>query len=150
MGRTLLVLCFIVVSISAFSAPRPKVETISGRVVAYSNSLACMNGNGYWSMIIRLQPPKDIPSKLIRVEFSLPCNKSPEWVLSKPSIQRYRLYRKGDCDVVLEGSMAKDEEQIDIPLPIWKYPPGTEPFTLPFGQVLPCYRSEDMLLLPVV
>ena len=120
-----------------------------GRVVAYSGALACLNGNGHWSMIIRVQQPKDKRSKLIRVDFSLPCDKSPEWVSGKPSIQKFRLFRQKDCDAVL-GEFMKTEPKQDAAIPIWKHPPGAERETLPFGQVVPCYRSVDLPLVPVV
>jgi hypothetical protein len=149
MRSVFLSLCIACVSISAASAPLPRHETISGRIAAYSTPLACLNGNGYWSMVIRVQRIKDLPSDFIRVDFSLPCGKSPEWVSAKPSIQRFHLIRHKDCDAVLEGSL--DEATKRSPaMPIWKYPPGTEHATLPFGQVLPCYRSVDLPLAPVV
>jgi len=57
-------------------------------------------------MVIRVQRFNDAGSEFIRVDFSLPCDKSPEWVSAKPSIQRFRLFRQKDCDAVLVGSMA--------------------------------------------
>jgi hypothetical protein len=149
MRSVLLILYFTSATIAAAPAPHPQHETISGRVVAYSIPLACLNGNGYWSMVIRAQRTKDLSSDFIRVDFSLPCGKSPEWVSAKPSIQKFRLIRHKDCDAVLEGSI--DEEPHQGPaIPIWKYPLGTEHATLPFGQVLPCYRSVDLPLVPVL
>ena len=149
MRSLLLTLCFVCASISTIPAPHIRHETISGRVVAYSTALACLNGNGCWSMVIRVQRPKDIRSEFIRVDFTLPCGKSPEWVSAKPSIQRFRLFRRKDCDAVLAEFMAEEPKK-DPSIPIWKYLPGSENNKLPFGQVMPCYRSLDLPLAPVV
>jgi hypothetical protein len=149
MRSAFLLLCFVCVGASTVSAPRPRQETITGRVVAYSGALICTNGNGYWSMIIRDQRPKDSRSEFIRVDFSLPCDKSPEWISSRPLIQKFRLYRQKDCDAVL-GEFTGTEPKKDSAIPMWKHPPGAELDTLPFGEVLPCYRSIDLPLMPVV
>src|SRR5436853_3968923 len=98
MRSVLLGLCLTCASTCTWSTPRPRHETTLGQVVAYSSPPACLNGNGYWSMIIRVQRPKDIRSEFIRVDFSLPCNKTPEWESSTPSIQKFRLFRQKDCD----------------------------------------------------
>jgi len=150
MRSVLLILCFTCASISSLSTPRPRHETILGRVVAYSTFPACLNGNGYWSMVIRVQRPKDIRSNFIRVDFSLPCDKSPEWVSARPSLQKFRLYRQKDCDAVLLEFMDEEAKQQHLAIPIWKYLPGAEHDTLPFGQVVPCYRSVDLPLIPVI
>ena len=132
------------------AAPQPEAETRSGRVVAYSsNSLACLNGNAYWSILISAEQPKDPHSRLIRVDFSLPCDKSPEWVSTKPSIQEFRLIREKNCDAVLPGTMEGDPKQHST-WPIWYYPPGAEHDVLPFGEELPCYRSVGLPLVPLV
>ena len=149
MRSVLLILCLTCVSTSTLSAANPRYEIILGRVVAYSSIPACLNGNGYWSIVIRVQRPKDIRSKFIRVDFTLPCNKSPEWVSAKPSNQTFRLFRKKDCDAVLVEFMDYEHEQGPA-VPIWTYRSGSQHDTLPFGQVVPCYRSIDLPLAPVV
>jgi hypothetical protein len=149
MRSVLLILCITFVGISGSLALGQQHETTSGRVIAYSGALTCLNGNGYWSMVIRVQHPKDAHSEFIRVDFSLPCKQSPEWVSTKPSIQKFHLVRQKNCDAVLSGSV--DEETTkDLAMPIWKYAPGTEHETLPLGRVVPCYRSIDLPLAPVV
>lgn len=92
---------------------------------------------------------KNIQSEFIRVDFTLPCGKSLEWMSSKPSVQKFRLIRQKECDSALSGSVDKESQENPI-LPIWEYPPGAEHERLPFGQVLPCYRSLDLPLIPVV
>lgn len=149
MRSVLLILCFGCVSIPRLSAPHPRLETKLGRVVAYSTSLACLNGNGYWSMLIRVQQPKDIRSEIIRVDFSLPCGRSPEWVSAAPSIQNFRLIRRKDWDARLVEFMDTAPKQ-ETAILIWKHPPGAEHDSLPFGQVVPCYRSADLPLAPAL
>jgi hypothetical protein len=59
---------------SAVSAPRPRHETITGLVVAYTMVPSCLNGNGYWEMVIRVHQ-----SKAIRSEFRPSRLQSPLW-----------------------------------------------------------------------
>jgi hypothetical protein len=47
------------------------------------------------------------------------------------------------------GFMDEETKQ-NLPVRTWKYPSDAEHDTLPFGQVLPCYRSVDLPLVPVV
>jgi hypothetical protein len=149
MRSVLLILCMACASISAWSAPRPPVETVSGRVVAFSGATVCLNGNAYWSIVIHVSHPKSTHSELIRVDFSLPCDKSPEWLSAEAPIQKFHLLRQKDCDAPLEGSM-DGKPKPNLAIPTWKNPPGAEHVTLPFGQVIPCYRSVDLPLAPVV
>src|SRR5580700_7021647 len=153
----LMFLVFFCASVSAFSAPRAKVESVSGRIVAYADPLTCLNGNAYWSMIIHVQDPSDPHSEFIQVSFSLPCGRAPEWLNAKPSFQKFRLIREKDSDSVLKEFMECSSEspsghaaQPCSPMPIWKHVPDTERDRLPFGQRVPCYRSADLSLTPVV
>ena len=148
--RGRLVACVALASVTAWSAPRERLQTLSGVVVAYSNSPACLNGNGYWSIVIRLRQPKRVPSGFIRLDFSLPCDEFPEWVSAKPKLQQFHLYREESCDAVLGGSAVDNELGLDSPWPIWKYPPGVEHATLPFSQALRCYHSADFPLTPAM
>jgi hypothetical protein len=149
MRSVLLIMCFTCASALALPAPRTQHVTISGRVAAYSGALACLNGNGYWSIIIRVQHPKNSQTEFVRVDFSLPCDKSPDWVSAKPPIQTFHLFRQKDCDTVLSGTVTT-EPKLDSAMPIWSYPPDTEHTVLPFGQVVPCYHSIDLPLTPVL
>jgi hypothetical protein len=142
--------------------PRQKVEAISGRVIAYSGVPVCLNGNSYWSMIIRAEPHKKTPESFFQVVFSLPCDKTAKSVLVNPSIQKFHLIRQKNIDSVLEENI--DVVNIDdmnkiIPdgkpdlnsrIPAWHYLPGNERFTLPFGNVLPCYYSVEFPYIPVL
>jgi hypothetical protein len=141
-----------------FSEPSSKVETMAGQVVAYSGGLACLNGNAYWSMLIHVQGhAKGIPSRFIKVDFSLPCDGSPEWLTHKPSPQKFRLTRDQGADSVLKEfidcgaeSLSGHAPETCSHLPIWKPLPGAELVRLPFGQRVPSYLSMDMPLAPVV
>jgi hypothetical protein len=80
-----------------------KIETMAGRIVAYSKGLMCLNGNAYWSMLIHVQDhATDVPAQFIEVRFSLPCNKSPEWLTRKSSLRNFRLTYDQDADSVLK------------------------------------------------
>lgn len=149
MRSALLILCLTCASIPSLPPPGPRHETVTGRIVAYSPAMACLNGNAYWSMIVRVQQPKDAHSEFIRVDFSLPCKNFPEWVTTKPSIQKFHLFRQKNCEEVLAGS-AGDEPTQNSSMPFWKYPPGAEHVTLPFGETIRCCRSLDLPLVPVV
>src|ERR1017187_5645100 len=131
----------------------PHYKTVSGRVIAYSTSLLCLNGNKYMSMIVHIQPTKSIPAEFVQVDFSLPCDKSADWLSTPQSTQRFRLSPISDSDDVLEEFIKFTDEggstrSTDVPL--WKRPPETESETLPFGKVLPHYQSACLPLVPVV
>jgi hypothetical protein len=153
------VLVGILVSASfAFADPSSKVETMAGRIVAYSDGLTCLNGNAYWSMLIHVQDhATDIPSKFVEVRFSLPCNKSPEWPTRKSSLQKFRLTRDRDSDSALKEFVdcAIESPSGHTPepcphVPMWRRAPSAEHEKLPFGQRVPSYRSVDLPLVPVV
>jgi TonB family protein len=135
-------------------------QNISGRVAAYSGSLSCLNGNEYWSVLIQLEQPTDLKSPLILLNFSLPCDKSPEWISAEPVLKTFRLVRDKDGDAPLTGcveescklDLCEQEEPCgqSSSLPIWKRPPSADHNPLPFGQQLPAYQSVDLPLLPIV
>jgi len=157
MRKTLLFLCITFMCVSAMFASRQKAEVVSGRIIAYSSGMGCLNGNGYYSIVIRIETRQNTPSKFVKVEFSLPCNKSAESVLTNSSIQKFHLFRQRNCDDVLKERMdIKMEEKNDdkstknTAIPIWTYLSGNEQFTLPFGQDLPCYYSAELPLIPVL
>lgn len=139
-------------SASASSAPPSKVETITGQVVAYSGGLACLNGNSYWSMLIRVEKRTPLaPPEFLQVDFSLPCDQSPKWLNRKPPMQKFRLRRKEDADSVLKEFFDCAPTSSPPPnLEMWKRVPGAEKEQLPFGNVVPSYRSLDLPLVPVV
>jgi hypothetical protein len=142
----------------AFSEPSSKVETVAGRIVAYSDGLMCLNGSAYWSMLIQVQAhAPDIPSQFVELRFSLPCDKSPEWLSRKSYLQKFRLKRDQDADSVLKEFMDCGPESPSggapepcLHVPMWKRVPGAESATLPFGQRVPSYLSVDLPLAPVL
>lgn len=149
MRGILLVLCLTCASISSFSELAPRPITVKGRIVAYSVPPACLNGNGYWSMLIHVERPKNLSPQLIRVDFSLPCDKSPEWISSNSLVKKFRLVRDKHADAVLSGCF-KEECKENRSLPVWKRLADGTQDPLPFGQMLPSYRSVDLPLTPVI
>jgi TonB family protein len=133
-------------------------RAISGRVAAYSNSLGCLNGNGYWSVLIQVEQPTNLKSPLILLRFSLPCDRSPEWISAEPVVRTFRLVRDKEGDAPLTGCVGescqisiceKDPCQQTSSFPIWTRPPSADHNPLPFGQQLPAYQSVDLPLLPI-
>jgi hypothetical protein len=100
-------------------------------------------------MIIRRQTPKGVQSKFIQVDFSLPCGKFPEWWSSKPTVQKFHLTRQRNCDQVLARNVGEEQSKAP-PMPLWKFTLGSEHEALPFGEVVPCYNSVDLLQAPVL
>lgn len=146
----LVALCLTFASVSAFSEPAPHPQIISGRVIAYSSAFpACLNGNGYWSVLIRVEKPKSLSPQFIRLDFSLPCDKSPDWISADPLVKSFRLVRDKSADAVLSGCLQEECGQ-NQSLPIWIRPAAGKPDALPFGQTLPSYRSVDLPMIPVV
>lgn len=148
----LALMCIILAGFPLSPANGPKAEVISGQTVAYSAVPICLNGNAYWSILIRVQGSEEMPIDLIRVDFSMPCDKSPDWIPARNGTQKFRLFRKADCDENLTGSVEGDpsESKQLSNLPIWKRVSASQRDTLPFGQILPCYRSANLPLVPVV
>ena len=138
---------------AAFSQPLLKAEAITGRIVAYEKPLVCLNGNAYWLMLIHVQDQAtDLSARFVQVHFSLPCNESPQWLNRKPSVQKFRLIREQDADSVLKEFLtcAADSGEKCPPVPMWRFVPGAESEKLPFGHLVPSYRSLDLPLVPVV
>jgi|SRR5208282_275006 len=158
LAKVFLSLGILISSGLAFSEPSSKVETVAGRIVAYSEELMCLNGSAYWSMLIHVQDhARDIPSQFVEVPFSLPCDKSPEWLTQKSFLQKFRLKRNQDADSVLKEFMDCGPDSPTggaakpcLHVPLWKRVPGAEPVKLPFGQRVSSYLSVDLPLAPVL
>src|SRR5215475_138618 len=84
------------------SQPSTKVETIRGRIVAYSNdwltTVMCTNGVRQRSVLIHVQDPQQGsgPSQFIQVKVSYSCKVVPKWMYRKPPNETFRLKRDGD------------------------------------------------------
>jgi hypothetical protein len=152
LSRALVLLVVFYASIFAFA----RQETSAGRIVAYDKPLACLNGNVYRSIIIRVENPKKVGSQFIRVDFSHPCDETPKWFKAKSQPQKFHLIRDKESDEVLKEFFdCVDESSTNhlakpCPWQIWEYVPGAELVSLPFGQRIPCYRSVNLPLAPVV
>jgi hypothetical protein len=151
-------LAVFLLALPVFSARRGKVEVVTGRIVAYGNeTLACLNGNAYWSMLIQVSPPKTIASRYIRVDFSLPCDQNPKWPTEASAPQRFRLIRDVKSDAVLREFMECAEKSgggtSGQPCPsirIWQLGPDAKQDEIPFGQRVRSYLSADLPLAPIL
>ena len=158
LAKVFLLIGILVTARPAFPDPSSRIEKLAGRIVAYSGGLTCLNGNAYWSVLIHVQEQAaDAPSRFVEVEFSLPCDKSPEWITHKSSLQQFRLTRSQAPDSVLKEFMEcrAESPRSSAPepcphFPIWKRIPGAEDEKLPFGQRVSSYRSVDLPLVPVL
>lgn len=149
MRKILVVLRIWCSGVGTYSIAHPRTVTVTGRAVAYSSNFMCLNGNGYWSEIIRVEHPANRDSEFIQLDFSLPCDKSPTWLSTQPVTEKFRVFRKRDCDDVLTGSVDDAVSQSKT-VPIWKYFPGAQHDELPFGHIVPCYGSPDLPEMPVL
>src|SRR6202035_2004873 len=68
-------------------------------------------------------------------------------VSANAPVQKFRLFRQDDCDGVLSEFMDTEPKKTSA-IPIWKHPLGAEHEILPFGKIVPCYRSVDLPLAP--
>ena len=129
----------------AISKRSAKVETIRGRIVAYSDhEPLCLRKTRDWSMLIHVQDSSAKgPSRFIEVRFSLSCKKLPKSLYCKPPVENFRLWRDQDADSVLEEFGAcYPPHGCDAPL--WIRVPSAEHEEIPFGQLVRNYRSVDL------
>jgi hypothetical protein len=133
-----------------------RATTLSGQIVAYSSPLTCINGNAYWSMIIRAHASRKQNVEYLRVDFSFPCGDFPAFLSGHSRLRKFRLVRTKDADQPLEqftgfiDSLTGKTHSNDAGIPAWKATLGMEQEKLPFGQVLPSYQSLDYPLAPVL
>lgn len=149
MRTVLLVLCITLAGVPTVSASKRHYETMSGWIVAYSRGLTCINGNASWSMLIRVQRPKDKSPEFVQVPLSVPCDApAPMWLPEKPELTRFgRLFRMKSHDAVLQEYIPLIDTATGKPsqaMPIWRYAPGMENEKLPFGQVVPYYGWDPV------
>jgi hypothetical protein len=147
-ASALLLIGVLVTSGLGFSESPGNVKTIRGRIVAYSNVKWCSDGNAQWDVIIAIQDsPRRSAPEFIRVFFSLPCDQAPEWPRSEASsLQDFRLIRDRKFDGILREFMDCSHEvpPTTCQVPNWKRVPGSEHEELPFGRLLPSYRSVEV------
>jgi hypothetical protein len=153
MARIALFIVFVCVLFDSPAHAGPEQRgTVTGKIVAYSGALSCVNGNSYWSMMIREWNGKRASAQFIEVRFSVPCYRSPEWLFGKQAMQTFHLIRDRLSDGVLAGSLNESTGQgieHDPKSPIWTLVPGAEEEKLPFGQIVRCYLSADLPPAPI-
>jgi hypothetical protein len=120
------------------------VHFAEGGHAAQTNSIL-----NYRSVLIRVEQPKNLNFQLVRVDFSPPCDKFPERISTNPLVKSFRLIRDKNADAVLSGCL-QDECKQNQSLPIWKRPATGNHDSLPFGQMLPSYRSVNPPMSPLV
>lgn len=156
MARSFLFVVFLCALFGPPAAGAERHSTVTGQIVAYSSSfLGCLNGNAYWEMIIHVRDGKRASARFIEVSFSVPCDRSPEWLFGKQTTQKFHLIRDKRSDGVLEEFFNSVNESTgerienDPSLPIWKLVPGAEQEKLPFGQIVRGYLSADFPPAPL-
>lgn len=120
--------------------------------MAYASSLVCLNGNAYWSMLIRARDQVKGTPPYLEVRFSLPCNESPKWLAGTQKPRGFRLKRLLDGSTLVEEFIkcAPESSEPCQKVPAWKRVPGAEKDALPFGQKIPLYQSDDLPFAPVL
>ena len=151
------IVCLILIfGSAALCAARDKREVVRGRIVVYNVFPACLNGNSYYSMIVRLAKPEK-SSKFIQVHFSQPCSQFPKWLDARSSVQKFTLIRDKSSDAVLQEFLElKNTDEKDpttngvSKVKNWKVLAGGENEHLPFGEVVRSYRLADLPLVPAL
>ena len=137
----MIVVALLVYPSVTISQASTKVETIRGRIVAYSNdpaSVMCFDGVRQRSVLIHVEDPQgNMRSQFIQVQVSYSCKDLPKWFFRKPPDENFRLKRDGD--LVLEEFIGT----LDGEMPIWNLVPGAVQEKIPFGQLVPNYRPAD-------
>ncbi len=151
--NVLILVALLLVATLAFS--RQKSESVSGRIIAHDRGLTCLNGNAYWSVIIRLQQAHGRHPRYVRVNLSLPCAELPNWLNAKSSTQQFRLIRDKARDEVLEeflrcGGESPNGGEPCIRTPAWLRVPDAEREELPFGNIVPAYQFADSPLADII
>jgi hypothetical protein len=101
---------------------------------------------------VKPQHPKDVHSSFIRVELAIPCDHSTDWITTKSNVRDFSLIRDKECDRKLEQFMDMEDENTHQKtlIPRWKHTDASEDIALPFGQIVPCYRSAQFPPVPVL
>lgn len=138
-----------------------RAEEMTVRIVAYDADLLCLNGNVGWRVIFRAQASKHATPKYVLMYFTEPCGFTPDSLIANSNVRRFRLIRGKGIDSALNEYI---ECYLDTPkgsppqlcppdwerLLAWKRTPGAEHEPLPFGSVLPGYRSPDLPYVPLL
>lgn len=147
LARALSVILFCALSVASSVAERAgKKVNIEGYVVAFSSLPVCLNGNAYWSAMVRVAQPETTAAQFLLIEFSLPCDMTPKW-LKAEGVQRFRLTRSKEDDSVLKEYLGcvnvDDRREQPACIPMWTYVSEGAKSQLPFGQVVPAFHSAD-------
>jgi hypothetical protein len=150
--RCLLALVFI--ALPLVSGPRE--ITVAGTAVAISNSPGLqlvLNGFVHTEIIVRVEKPKELESKFIRIMLSIPESQYDKWKDSLASLNKFRIIPRPSDDGLLKKSVplvdVSSGEEIGA-LPVWKSLSGREEIPLPFDQLIMAFESIDWPDVPIV
>ena len=119
-------------------------ETLTGRLVAFTNVAPCNTGYVSWVGIVYMPGHKDQRVAYAALQFSYPCERVPDWLTGPVTERRFRVTREKACDHVLEKDVPVESKSGEVRLvPIWRMVAGAENEELPYGQFVPCYWSLD-------
>jgi hypothetical protein len=128
----------------------PRVITTKGTILAYGSGLACLNGYGHWYAIILFDHVKKSADQYGRVNFSLPCDKHPDWMSTPARLQTLKLIRTRDDDGELPKLLLKmDDPGTGEPVPEeargigWNCRDGADCSHIPYGTVVRSYTFAD-------
>jgi hypothetical protein len=137
--------------------------TINGSIVAYANSISCMNGGLIWTSIVRVEDPKPGDSAYVVLYFGTECLSDPKWLEGKSKVREFKVVESDSCEAIPRGTDAdapdekastkKDGGATDveqIPGPFWNYVKGADRKAVPFGKKVPCYESVQYPVRPVL
>jgi hypothetical protein len=143
--RRIAVVLFLCAAWMQTAVARERAHTFHGTVIAFQRAYLCVNGNGNWALLIKLDPRHSDEPEWAIVPFTHPCNSNIDPIPVYSKMQRFRLVRSPFCDeTILRDSPANE---LRLPWTLLASGPAQE---LPYGQTVPCYHSLDLPLVPAV
>jgi hypothetical protein len=137
--------------------------TISGSIVAYANSISCMNGGLIWTSIIKLEDPAAGSGGYALMAFGTDCLSEPKWLQGKSKARQFEVVESDSCKPIPRGTDADGPDERastkrgsdttgleQIPGPYWNYLKDADRNAVPFGKKVPCYESVQYPVRPVM
>ena len=143
--RSIVVALFLCLVLMQASAAHERARTFKGTVIAFQRAYVCLNGNGNWSLLVKLQPRHPDEPDWAIVPFTHPCNSNTDPVRVYSQMHRFRSERSPFCDETILRDSPADGLRIN-----WMLLASDAPQELPYGQSIPCYDRLDLPLEPVV
>ena len=130
--------------------------TVKGTAIAISNAPGLqlvLNGFIHTEIIVRVEKPKYLESKFIRIRLSIPENQYKKWECSLASLTKFRIApRPSENGPLIESNPIIDASsgQKIGSFPAWKHLSGRAEIPLPFDQPLRAFESMDWPDVPIV